>query len=117
VLAGVPSPNQGALHQPTLIERYLTFASVGLYIVELAFVEPLLNLDTICLDVTPAQRQHLSNAERTEHNQYDDRLRDVLESAHNRERERQVALDRLSRNAFESGLYQKNKFPEGGQDE
>jgi excisionase family DNA binding protein len=44
-------------------------------------------------------------------------LRDVLQFAHNRERERQVSLDRLSRQAFESGLYEKNEFPEGGQDE
>jgi excisionase family DNA binding protein len=44
-------------------------------------------------------------------------LRDVLQYAHNREEERQAALNRLSRHAFETGLYEKNKFPEGGQDE
>jgi excisionase family DNA binding protein len=44
-------------------------------------------------------------------------LRDVLQFAHKREHERQAALNRLSRHAFETGLYEKNKFPEGGQDE
>jgi excisionase family DNA binding protein len=44
-------------------------------------------------------------------------LRDVLEYAHKREQERQAALNRLSRHAFKAGLYEKNKFPEGGQDE
>lgn len=44
-------------------------------------------------------------------------LNDVLQYAHKREQERQAALDRLSRHAFETGLYEKNKFPEGGQDE
>jgi hypothetical protein len=44
-------------------------------------------------------------------------LSDVLQFAHKREQERQVALNRLSRHAFETGLYEKNKFPEGGQDE
>ncbi len=44
-------------------------------------------------------------------------LRDVLQYAHKREQERQGALNRLSRHAFESGLYEKNEFPEGGQDE
>lgn len=44
-------------------------------------------------------------------------LRDVLEYAHKREQERQVALNRLSRHAFETGLYEKNRFPEGGEDE
>lgn len=44
-------------------------------------------------------------------------LRDVLQYAHKREEERQAALNRLSRHAFETGLYEKNKFPEGGQDE
>jgi len=43
-------------------------------------------------------------------------LRDVLQYAHKREQERQAALDRLSRHAFETGLYEKNKFPEGGRD-
>ena len=31
--------------------------------------------------------------------------------------ERQVALNRLSRQAFETGLYDKNEFPEGARDE
>lgn len=44
-------------------------------------------------------------------------LRDVLQYAHKREQERQAALNRLSRHAFETGLYEKNKFPEGGRDE
>lgn len=44
-------------------------------------------------------------------------LRDVLQYAHKREEERQAALNRLSRHAFGTGLYEKNKFPEGGQDE
>jgi excisionase family DNA binding protein len=44
-------------------------------------------------------------------------LRDVLQYAHKREQERQAALNRLSRHAVETGLYEKNKFPEGGQDE
>jgi len=44
-------------------------------------------------------------------------LREVLQYAHRREQERQAALNRLSRQAFDAGLYEKNKFPEGGQDE
>lgn len=44
-------------------------------------------------------------------------LRDVLQFVQKREQERQAALNRLSRHALESGLYDKNKFPEGGQDE
>lgn len=44
-------------------------------------------------------------------------LRDVLQFARKRNKEREAALDRLSRHALETGLYEKNKFPEGGQDE
>lgn len=44
-------------------------------------------------------------------------LRDVLQYARRREQERQAALNRLSRQAFHAGLYEKNKFPEGGRDE
>jgi excisionase family DNA binding protein len=44
-------------------------------------------------------------------------LRDVLEYADKREEERQAALNRLSRHALETGLYEKNKFPEASQDE
>jgi excisionase family DNA binding protein len=44
-------------------------------------------------------------------------LRDVLQFAHEREQERQAALNRLSRHAFETGLYDKNEFPRGGRDE
>jgi excisionase family DNA binding protein len=44
-------------------------------------------------------------------------LRDVLAYAQKRDEERQTALDRLSRAAVEAGLYDRNKFPEGGRDE
>ena len=44
-------------------------------------------------------------------------LRDVLAYAQKRDDERQAALDRLSRAAVEAGLYDRNKFPEGGRDE
>jgi excisionase family DNA binding protein len=44
-------------------------------------------------------------------------LRDVLAYAQKRDEERHSALDRLSRAAVEAGLYDRNKFPEGGQDE
>src|SRR5882762_2730211 len=44
-------------------------------------------------------------------------LRDVLAYALKRDEERQAALDRLSRAAVEAGLYDRNKFPEGGRDE
>ncbi|HZQ67212.1 MAG TPA: excisionase family DNA-binding protein [Terriglobales bacterium] len=44
-------------------------------------------------------------------------LRDVLTYAQKRDEERHAALDRLSRAAVEAGLYDRNKFPEGGQDE
>jgi len=44
-------------------------------------------------------------------------LRDVLEFARKRDEERQSALDRLSRQAFEAGLYDRNEMPEGGTDE
>lgn len=44
-------------------------------------------------------------------------LRDVLEFAHKRDEERQAALDRLSLQAFEAGLYDRNVMPEGGKDE
>ena len=44
-------------------------------------------------------------------------LRDVLAYAQKRDEERRAALDRLSRAAVEAGLYDRNKFPEGGQDE
>jgi len=42
---------------------------------------------------------------------------DVLEYAQKRDQERRAALDRLSRAAVEAGLYDRNTFPEGGQDE
>jgi excisionase family DNA binding protein len=44
-------------------------------------------------------------------------LRDVLVYAQKRDEGRQAALDRLSRAAVEAGLYDRNKFPEGGRDE
>ena len=44
-------------------------------------------------------------------------LRDVLAYAQKRDEERRAALDRLSRAAVKAGLYDRNKFPEGGQDE
>jgi excisionase family DNA binding protein len=44
-------------------------------------------------------------------------LRDVLEFAKKRDKERLSALDLLTRDAFESGLYERNVFPEGGSDE
>jgi excisionase family DNA binding protein len=44
-------------------------------------------------------------------------LRDVLEFARKRDEERQRALDCLSRQAFEAGLYDRNVMPPGGVDE
>jgi excisionase family DNA binding protein len=44
-------------------------------------------------------------------------LRDVQEFAKKRDQERLAALDRLSRDAFAAGLYERNVFPEGGADE
>ena len=44
-------------------------------------------------------------------------LRDVLEFARKRDDERLAALDRLSRDAFESGLYDQDYFPQNGSDE
>jgi excisionase family DNA binding protein len=44
-------------------------------------------------------------------------LRDVLEFAKKRDKERLAALDRLARDAFDGGLYERNVFPEGGSDE
>ncbi len=44
-------------------------------------------------------------------------LRDVLEFSRKRDEERQMALDRLSRQAFEAGLYDRNEMPDGGTDE
>jgi excisionase family DNA binding protein len=43
-------------------------------------------------------------------------LCDVLEFAKKRDAERLASLDRLSRDAFESGMYERNVFPEGGSD-
>ena len=44
-------------------------------------------------------------------------LRDVLEFAKKRDKERFAALDMLARDAFEAGLYEWNVFPKGGTDE
>jgi excisionase family DNA binding protein len=44
-------------------------------------------------------------------------LRDVLEFAKKRDKERLAALDLLARDAFEAGLYERNVFPVGGTDE
>ena len=44
-------------------------------------------------------------------------LRDVLEFANKRDKERLYALDLLARDAYEAGLYDRNVFPEGGSDE
>ncbi len=44
-------------------------------------------------------------------------LRDVLTFARKRDDERRAALGRLSRAAIDLGLYDRNGFPEGGQDE
>jgi excisionase family DNA binding protein len=44
-------------------------------------------------------------------------LRDVLTFAKKRDAERLASLDRLARDAFESGMYERNVFPKGGADE
>ena len=44
-------------------------------------------------------------------------LRDVLEFARKRDEERQATLDRLTRQAVEAGMYDRNVMPEGGSDE
>lgn len=50
-------------------------------------------------------------------NQHRVYLRDVLELAKKRDAERLASMDRLSRDAFEAGLYDRNVPPEGGSDE
>jgi excisionase family DNA binding protein len=44
-------------------------------------------------------------------------LRDVQEFAKKRDQDRLASLDRLARDAFAAGLYERNVFPEGGADE
>ena len=44
-------------------------------------------------------------------------LKDVLLFAKRRDQERQEALDRLTRDALEAGLYESTGIPEGGADE
>jgi excisionase family DNA binding protein len=43
-------------------------------------------------------------------------LRDVLEFARKRDEERQESLDRLSRHAFEMGMYDRKVMPDGASD-
>jgi|SRR5580704_12874383 excisionase family DNA binding protein len=44
-------------------------------------------------------------------------LRDVLAYGRKRDEDRKASLDRLSQNAVEAGLYDRNVRPEGGEDE
>jgi excisionase family DNA binding protein len=44
-------------------------------------------------------------------------LRDVLAYGRKRDEDRKASLDRLSQNAAEAGLYDRNVRPEGGEDE
>ena len=44
-------------------------------------------------------------------------LKDVIAYQQRRDAERKAALDRIARDAFESGLYDRTGIPEGGQDE
>jgi excisionase family DNA binding protein len=44
-------------------------------------------------------------------------LRDVLAYGRRRDDDRKASLDRLSQNAVEAGLYDRNVRPEGGEDE
>jgi hypothetical protein len=66
VLARLPSLNQGAHHQTTLVERHLALASVSFDLVKFAFVHSLFHRDAVRVDVTPTQRWHLADAERSE---------------------------------------------------
>jgi len=86
MLAGISPPNQDTLHQPTLVERDFPFASIGFYVVEFAFVKSLFNVDAICMDMTPAQSQHLTDSERSEHDQHDDSSRIALNLCFDRSR-------------------------------
>jgi hypothetical protein len=53
VLARFPPSDQGALHQPALIERHLPLASVGFHVVEFAFVDAFFNGGAVCLARLP----------------------------------------------------------------
>ena len=44
-------------------------------------------------------------------------LRDVLEYGRKRDHERLASLNRLARDAYNAGLYERNAMPEGGSDE
>src|SRR5258708_35606401 len=58
-----------------------------------------------------AMPQHYTGDERCVY------LHDVLAYAEMRDKERAAALDRISRAAAQAGLYDRNTFPEGGEDE